>query len=124
MFEIRYDRDTNILHYAMSGFWTQETLAAFAVAMMAQAKDIQKTRANFDALCDSINFPVQTTEISEALGRIREVATTMTNGRIAIVVGSVLNKFQAERTLAHEQLCVFLSMDEAQDWLKAGADAR
>ena len=38
--------------------------------------------------------------------------------RSAVVVGSQLNKLQAERTLFHPRVQVFRSLIEAEEWLE------
>ena len=40
----------------------------------------------------------------------------LTSGHVAIVVGSQLNKLQAERTLVHPRVRIFLSMEDADRW--------
>jgi len=39
--------------------------------------------------------------------------------RAASVVGSHLNKLQAERTQTHPRIKIFLTMEEAEAWLAA-----
>lgn len=46
----------------------------------------------------------------------------MRSGRTAIVVGSVINKLQAQRTLIDPDLRVFLTLDEATAWLGRSSD--
>lgn len=118
MYKIRYDRATNIFFYSMTGFWTMETVERFLTDLRAEAARIRRSPMHFDTLCDSTAFPVQSMEVSEALGKIMDAAIELRTGRTAIAVGSMLGKLQAERTLPHPSVKVFLSLDEARAWLK------
>jgi len=51
------------------------------------------------------------------LANIMRGGMTFTSGRTAVVVGSQLNRAQAERTLVHPRVRIFMGMDEALEWL-------
>ena len=118
MYEIRYDAAARLLFYRMEGFWTLDTVARFVADLQAATASIRGTPLRFDALCDSTNFPVQSHEVSDALGRVMKAGTKLRTGRTAIAVASTLNKLQAQRALPHPSVRVFLSMDEARAWLQ------
>lgn len=120
MFTVRYDRHANILHWSMAGFWTVESVGNFARAMRDEVAKIATRPLRFDALCDSRDFPVQSPEVAHALSAILDAGRNMRSGRTAIVVGSMMNKLQASRSLVDPDLRVFLSMDEACAWLAEG----
>jgi hypothetical protein len=116
-FEVAFDRKMRLLRWTMRGFWTMADVAAFAAAMRAATEPLGPPPQDYDGLCDSRDFPVQNREVSDALGHIDRIGSTMRRGRLAIVVGSTMNKLQAQRTLLSDGVRVFLSMDEAQAWL-------
>ncbi len=70
-----------------------------------------------------IPFRVSPFNFDDLLPRIAEAGLSLTSGRAAAVVGSHLNKLQAERTQNHPRLKVFLSMAEAEAWLDAAPAA-
>ncbi|RYE02640.1 MAG: hypothetical protein EOP61_07925 [Sphingomonadales bacterium] len=71
-------------------------------------------------LVESLDFPVQANDVADLMTNILAGGAPSTTGRIAIVVASVLNRLQVERTLIHPRLRTFMTVGEAEDWLKAG----
>lgn len=116
-FDVSYDRASRTLHWTMRGFWTMADVTAFAVALRQAITLLGSPPHVYDALCDSRTFPVQSAAVSAALGQINDIGRTMRSGRTAIVVGSAINKLQAQRTLVDPDLRIFLTLDEATAWL-------
>lgn len=116
MFQVEYDPRTNVFGITVKGFWKLEDVPALAAAVGAQ---IREASHDFDVLVESLDFPVQGNDVADLMTNIMRGGMAQTSGRAAIVVGSQLNKLQAERTLAHPRLRVFLSMAEARAWLAA-----
>lgn len=121
-FDVHYDRASRILHWTMRGFWTMADVAAFAASMRQAITVLGSPPYVYDALCDSRAFPVQSADVGAALGKINDIGKTIRTGRTAIVVGSVINKLQAQRTLIDPDLRVFLTLDEATAWLGQSRD--
>jgi hypothetical protein len=121
-FAVSFDRRTRLLRWTMRGLWTMADVAELARAMYEATKHLGPPPQRYDGLCDSRDFPVQTNAVSNALGEIDRAGGRMRRGRFAIVVGSRMNKLQAERTLTGGGVRVFMAMDEAEAWLadKAG----
>lgn len=117
-FEVSLDPHARLLRWTMGGFWSLSDVAAFGGAMRAAVKPLGPPPQRFDGLCDSRDFPVQSIAVSTALGAIDRIGAAMRRGRVAIVVGSVMNKLQAERSLKGGALRVFLSIEEAEAWLQ------
>ena len=117
MFRVDYDADRNILDIHVSGFWRPGDVPAFAKAVGAKATEARAIRGDFDAIIESLDFPVQANEVADLLTSVMTGGTSLTTGHVAVVVGSQLNKIQAERTLAHPRLRVFLAVDAAERWL-------
>ncbi|MES2338883.1 MAG: hypothetical protein V4537_12375 [Pseudomonadota bacterium] len=119
MYRVAYDRVRNILTIHVSGFLTPDEVPAFAAEVAARAQTAAAIRGDFDVIVDSLDFPVQANDVADLLSRIMHEGIVLTRGRAAVVVGSQLNKLQAERTLVHPRLQVFRAMDDAHAWLDA-----
>ncbi len=117
MFSIAYDAQANILRISVEGFWSPGDVPALAAAIGGTAQRARALRNDFDVLVESLDFPVQANDVADALAEIVPAGMALTTGRTAVVVGSLLNKAQAERTLAHPRLRVFMTLAEAQSWL-------
>jgi hypothetical protein len=121
MFQLDHDPRLHILHIRVSGFWKPEDVPGFAKAVGAKAQELRALGQDFDVIVESLEFPVQAHDVADLLTNVMAGGIALTTGRAAVVVGSQLNKLQAERTLVHPRLQVFLSMAEAQEWLRASA---
>ena len=104
----------------MRGLWTMADVAGFVSALRAATVSLGAPPYQHDGLCDSRDFKVQPRDVSEALGKIDDATRGMREGRTAIVVGSMMNKLQAERTLKSAGTRVFLTMEDAEAWLNDG----
>ncbi|WP_447728688.1 hypothetical protein [Sphingomonas koreensis] len=118
-FRLDYDPGRNRIRIDIRDFWTVETVHAFAAAAGEKAREVLAIRNDYDVLIDSRAFPVQSNEVADLLPKIAEGGLALTSGRAASVVGSHLNKLQAERTQTHPRLKIFLKMEEAEAWLAA-----
>jgi hypothetical protein len=121
MFHVDYDQRTNCVNLRVAGFWKPEDVTALARAVGARVSEARATHDDFDAIVESLDFPVQANDVADLLANIMRAGMSQTRGRAAIVVGSQLNKAQAERTLAHPRLRVFLTVQEARAWLAGPA---
>ena len=121
MFHVEYDRRTNCLNICVEGFWKPEDVPAFAQVMDSEARLAKRARPDFNACVESLKFPVQAIDVADLLSAIMRSGIGMTTGRAAVVVGSQLNKAQAERTLVHPRVRIFVAVDEARAWLAAPA---
>ena len=116
-FRMDYDAARNRILVEIRDFWTVETVQAFAAAAGAKAQEVRAIRCDYDVLIDSRAFPVQANDVADLLPSIAEAGLTLTSGRAASVVGSHLNKLQAERTQTHPRMRIFMTMEEAEAWL-------
>lgn len=122
-FQLDYDPRRNRILAVIRDFWTVETVQEFAAATGAKAQEVRAIRDDYDVLIDSRDFPVQANDVAGLLPQIAEGGLALTTGRAASVVGSRLNKMQAERTQTHPRLRMFMTMAEAEAWLAATPDA-
>ena len=121
MFRVDYDPGANLLTLEVEGFWQPADVTALAAAVGAKAQQARAIRPDFDVIVESFGFPVQANHVADLLSNIMRAGMTLTTGRAAVVVGGQLNKVQAERTLAHPRLRVFLTLDDARGWLRTPA---
>ena len=116
-YRLEYDPVRNRILATIRDFWTTQTVREFAAASGALAHGVRETRDDYDVLIDSRAFPVQSNEIADLLPSIAEGGLSLTSGRAASVVGSHLNKLQADRTQTHPRFRAFMTMAEAEAWL-------
>lgn len=116
-YELSFDAATATLRLTLRGFWTEATLAAFAAEMLAVTTRIRRDHAEFNMLSDSRSFAVQSATVSAGFTAMTTMASREHRGATAIVVASMMNKLQAERTMTSPRLRVFLDYDEAVAWL-------
>lgn len=121
-FAIAFDRQARLLRLTLNGLWSPLTVASFTAHLLVTATRERFVSRPVDVLSDSRRFAVQTGTVAAAFEGLMAKAANHGAGRTAIVVGSSLNKLQAERTLASPNVRVFLAMDEAEQWL-AGSTA-
>lgn len=117
MFQVDYDRTTNRLTIKVAGFWTADNVVALAAEVGSKAREASTIRDDFNVIVESFDFPVQANDVADLLANIMRGGMTFTSGRTAVVVGSQLNRAQAERTLVHSRVRIFMGMDEALEWL-------
>lgn len=121
MFHASYDRRANCLNIVVKGFLQPHDVVPLAKAIGDAAQTAKSARDDFDVLVDSLDFPVQANDVADLLPGIMRAGMVLTTGRAAVVVGSQLNKAQAERTLVHDRVRVFMDMNTAHAWLKQAA---
>lgn len=117
MFEVEYDRRANLVRIVVAGFWEPHDVPPFAAAVEAKVREASAISGDFDVIVESFDFPVQANDVADLLTGIMQRGMPLTTGRSAVVVGSQLNKLQAERTLFHPRVQVFRSLIEAREWL-------
>ncbi len=119
MFNVDYDQRANCVTLRVWGFWKPEDVTALAKTVGAKLSEARAISENFNAIVESLDFPVQANDVADLLANIMRAGMSQTSGRAAVVVGSQLNKAQAERTLVHPRVRVFMTVQEARDWLAA-----
>lgn len=117
MVRIDERRQRGLLTIAIDGFLARDDLPGLATALGTRAREAHAAGRAFDVLVDSRGFPVQANDVADGLAAIMRGGMALTSGRAAVVVGSQLNRLQAERTLVHPRLRVFMALDEAEEWL-------
>lgn len=117
MYSIRFDTATHTLHLTLHGFWSTAMLTRFTTELAIRATALRAQYGSFAILSDSTDFAVQSAEVSKGFEKLRNRGAQTHSGPTAIVVGSMLNKLQAERSLKAPHVRVFLNVEEAREWL-------
>ncbi|HEX7781451.1 MAG TPA: hypothetical protein VF509_01450 [Sphingobium sp.] len=114
MFHIEHDSRANILRITVEGFWEPKNVPDLARGIDAS---LRKIGDDFDVIVNSPDFPVQANDVADLLAAVMRGGMARTSGRAAVVVAGPLNRAQAERTLVHPRLRVFMTMDAAEAWI-------
>lgn len=117
MYTIRFDPARRIFHFELHGFWTMGTVIQFGVELLTRSTVARLRHGRYAVLSDSRDFPIQSATVAPYFERIMARGIEMDVGPCAIVVGSHLNKMQAERVLQGGRARIFLDYAEAEAWL-------
>lgn len=117
MFEVDFIPRANRVTIRVWGLWQRDDITPFAAAVGQCLQQARAVSDDFDVLVESLDFPVQQHDVADLLPSVMRGGMPQTSGRAAVVVGSQLNKLQAERTLVHPRIAVFRSIDAAEAWL-------
>jgi len=124
-FEIDVDEKAGVVRMVLRGFWTLADLHAFGAQLAEAVGRAARRHAIFALISDSTGFKIQSAEVSEAFGRMMGAGNRVHAGPSAIVVGSALNKLQAERLLGSPRVRIFTDFDAAVRWVDTAlAEAR
>ena len=121
MYSLAYDADAGFIRMMVKGFWTVEMVEALFAELLPLLSELKASGKRVLVLSDAREFPVQSAEVAERFGRLDPDARRYRE-RMAMVVGSVLNKMQARR-YAVSDIEFFATMEEAEQWLLSPADA-
>ena len=119
MYRIELDTLRHAVIVHIEGFWTLSDVAVFGADLVATVRKAALGRDPFDVIIESLDFPVQANDVADRLTGVMAEGIGRVSGHVAVVVGSYLNKLQAERTLVHPKVKVFQQMDDAERWLAA-----
>lgn len=117
MYAFEYDASARILQLRLTGHWTDAEFDLFREAYLNALEAIPKSDLPIGMLSDSREFQVQSKEVAEGFAKITGLARGKAYAT-AIVVGSVLNRMQANRTMSNERMQTFFEIDEAREWLR------
>ncbi len=118
-FEVEVDLDAGIVKTVLRGFWTMADLQAFGRAMLEAIGKVSRRHAKFALLSDSTGFKIQSLEVSEGFAAMMNAGVKMHWGPTAIVVGTMLNKKQAERVFDNPRVRIFTDSAAARRWIDA-----
>ena len=115
-YRIAYDPARHLIRYRIEGFWKPATVDAFGRELaeaIARAVTLPKPRM----LGDASAFAVQGSDVTQAFEELMLTRIVPRVDRFAVVVAKVLNKLQVERGTGASGVHIFLSEDEALEWL-------
>ena len=116
-FEIAVDERAGIVRLVLRGFWTLADFQAFEAGLSDSVGRARRHHAVIGLFSDSTAFKIQSSEVGDAFARAMGLGDSVHSGPSAIVVGSMLNKFQAERALGSSRVRIFTDFDEAERWV-------
>lgn len=117
MFHFSYDPNKILVRLTQQGYWSISVFRAFEAEFLKLHASIRKANGNYRVMANCCDFPVQSAEIGDAFGVLFKKIMEENKGRYAIIVGSMLNKLQAERAFPQNHVQVFMDSDEAMAWL-------
>jgi hypothetical protein len=124
MYTFRFDDDTGILHCKITGFWTVDLAERYVIEQQSHWNDARRRVGHLLLLTDGSESKVQSPEVSQRVQAGRRSLIKSPKDRAAIVVGSNLGRMQTERTIESDQIRVFTSVAEAEQWLSAESQSR
>jgi hypothetical protein len=105
---------------SVTGFWSTQTVDALSAELLPLLTKAKASGRPVLVLSDAREFPVQSAEVGMAFAMMDAEAAKLRD-RLAMVVGSTLNKMQARRA-AGSAIEFFTARDEAERWLLSAVD--
>jgi len=119
-YSIDFESHPPLLRLTLTGFWDQETLAAFGRDLRRAVPEFRKSHPRHATLTDASGFRVQAGDVIAGFERIKQLGRAMKAGRSAIVVSGALARMQATRAVVDDSTQVFENEAEALAWLERG----
>jgi hypothetical protein len=116
MFNFAYDPTAGLLQVHVTGSWIMPEIERYAREAGPQFAAARKDAGLLRYLIDLSAANILSQEMMEPLGRAG-MQYARADDRIALVVGSTLLKLQMRRMLGEAPVPIFLSVQEATDWL-------
>ncbi len=121
LFALHHRKNPDMLEAVVTGYWSTETVSAFAIAVNQAIDHAALSRSGsrrLPMLIDARDHGVQGSEVATALESVaRALAKRL--GRLAVVVGTTLHKLQSQRINPSADHRTFQSREEAVAWLNA-----
>jgi len=114
---VEYDGVAGLVRYRIEGFWDVATVDAFGAELLTALSGRVANGRKLDVLGDASAFAVQTAPVAVAFETLMIQRVLPQIGRLALVVGAMLNKLQVERSMAGSQVKIFLNVEQAAAWL-------
>jgi hypothetical protein len=117
MFSFSYDPERVLLTVVQKGYWSMDVFRDFERNFLLQHDRIRSAHQNYRVFADCREYPVQSSEVGEAFGKLFMKLMTENKGYYAIIAASTLNKMQAKRAIPQPNVQVFSDTEEAMEWL-------
>lgn len=118
-YSFSYDEHRNLLTITQSGYWSLGIFDRFRQEFLALHSKILTCHPSYRVFAQCTDYPVQSHEVGEAFSVFFATLMHENKGRYAILVGSALNKMQAQRVLPQPHVKTFINGDTAMAWLMA-----
>lgn len=118
-FTILVDSSRREVHFAVTGFWTQEDMARFQSALFQKSKPLLERQLPFNALGDLSGLAVQDRAMAESMRSMLIEAERSGMKRAAIVITAPLVRMQYARLSEGTSAKIFESKKDAVAWLRA-----
>ncbi|QGP81108.1 hypothetical protein [Sphingobium sp. CAP-1] len=105
------------LRVVVTGLWSDADADAYVAALSARISEVRRLHGVARALVDGRDSLVQPASVMAKMEDIQNLLITTPGDRAAYVVRSALGRLQAQRLSSTDRLQVFLSIDEATEWL-------
>ena len=116
MYEVTTNLARSLVKAKLSGFFSVEEVQAFSRDEQAAARQVVNHSGYFNLLVEGSGGVTQAQDVIGAFNELAS-ASTLKAQRIAIVVESALLRLQLRRVLARDQIRLFETIAEAEDWL-------
>jgi hypothetical protein len=117
MFSFSYDPERVLLTVVQKGYWSMDVFRDFERDFLLQHDRIRSAHQNYRVFADCREYPVQSSEVGEAFGKLFMKLMAENKGYYAIIAASTLNKMQAKRAIPQPNVQVFSDTEEAMEWL-------
>jgi hypothetical protein len=117
MFSFSYDPERVLLTVVQKGYWSMDVFRDFERDFLLQHDRIRSAHQNYRVFADCREYPVQSSEVGEAFGKLFMKLMAENKGYYAIIAASTLNKMQAKRAIPQPNAQVFSDTEEAMEWL-------
>jgi hypothetical protein len=117
MFSFSYDPERVLLTVVQKGYWSMDVFRDFERNFLLQHDRIRSEHKNYRVFADCREYPVQSSEVGEAFGKLFMKLMAENKGYYAIIAASTLNKMQAKRAIPQPNVQVFSDTEEAMEWL-------
>jgi hypothetical protein len=116
MYTFELDRTRGLLRIALSGFWSTETVRDFTADQQAAVAALGCARGAHLVLTDLSDFKIQTQEVVKLCKEFIDGARNSSR-RLALVGGDGLARIQSKRVLGRDDMRMFDTVREAEQWL-------
>lgn len=116
-YSFSYDEQRIFLTVTQAGYWSMETFERYKQDYLAWHSQIRSRHRHYRVFAECSDYPVQSIEVGEAFHALFQKLMDENRGHVAIMVGSSLNKLQAQRVLPQPNVKVFIDSEAAMTWL-------
>jgi hypothetical protein len=116
-YRFTFDPAKSILHVSLSGFFNPTDLSEYLSSRAKEREQARHLSGRLRMIVDARAAPVQSPDTAAEVQSDWEDAIRSPLDKIAVIPSSALHAMQTRRTIQSEQIRVFMSVDEAEQWL-------